>query len=108
MKSEDIHKQFQQWAQQYGPVFSLIMGPKIIVVLSSDVAVKEVLDKQSSITNERGDHYVGHDVLSGGERMLLMVCEIWALINGYLLIQTLARRCKVASSTEADAKSASC
>lgn len=75
MKSEDIHKQFQQWAQKYGPVFSLIMGPKTIVVLSSDIAVKEVLDKQSSITNERGDHYVGHDVLSGGERMLLMVCE---------------------------------
>ncbi|OAL49782.1 putative cytochrome P450 [Pyrenochaeta sp. DS3sAY3a] len=72
MKSQDVHKQFQQWAQQYGPIFSLIMGPKTIVVLSSDVAVKEVLDKQSSITNERGDHYVGHDVLSGGERMLLM------------------------------------
>jgi hypothetical protein len=50
-----------------------MLGTKTMVVLSSDVAVKEVLDKQSANTNERGDHYVGHDILSGGERMLLMV-----------------------------------
>ncbi|KAK3672126.1 hypothetical protein LTR78_008097 [Recurvomyces mirabilis] len=43
-----------------------------MVVLSSDTVVKEVLDKQSAVTNARGDHYLGHDILSGGERMLLM------------------------------------
>lgn len=73
MPKEDLHLQLQKWAQEYGPVFSLMLGRKTLVVLSSDVAVKEVLDKQSSLTNERGDHYVGHEVLSGGERMLLMV-----------------------------------
>ncbi|EXJ79919.1 hypothetical protein A1O3_08204 [Capronia epimyces CBS 606.96] len=72
MPSKDVHKQFQRWSAQYGPVFSLILGTTTMVVLSSDVAVKEVLDKRSAVTNERGDHYVGHRLLTGGEHMLLM------------------------------------
>ena len=44
-----------------------------MVVLSSDIAIKEVLDKRSAVSNERGDHYVGHQILGGGEHMLLMV-----------------------------------
>ncbi|KAH7131836.1 cytochrome P450 [Dendryphion nanum] len=67
-----LHKQYQTWAQKYGPVFGLMLGPQPLVVLSSDVAVKEVLDRRSAATNERGEHYVGQEVLGGGEHMLLM------------------------------------
>ncbi|OAL34588.1 hypothetical protein AYO20_06218 [Fonsecaea nubica] len=68
----DVHKQYQAWAEKYGPVFSLMLGPQPMVVLSGDVAVKEVLDRRAAVTNERGDHYVGHQILGGGEHMLLM------------------------------------
>lgn len=71
-----MHKQYQAWAGKYGPVFSLMIGTKTMVVLSSDVAVKEILEKRSSVTNERGDHYVGHQILGGGEHMLLMVRSV--------------------------------
>ncbi len=50
-----------------------MLGPQPMVVLSSDIAVKEILDKRSGVTNERGDHFVGHQILGGGEHMLLMV-----------------------------------
>lgn len=50
-----------------------MLGPQPMVVLSSNVAVKEILEKRSALTNERGDHYVGHQILGGGEHMLLMV-----------------------------------
>ncbi|KAI1608242.1 cytochrome P450 [Exophiala viscosa] len=72
MPSRDIHKQYRAWAEEYGPAFTLMLGPQPMVVLSTNVAVKEVLDKHSAVTNERGDHYVGHRILGGGEHMLLM------------------------------------
>jgi hypothetical protein len=73
MPTSDPHKKFQEWAQTYGPVFSLILGTRCLVVLSSDVAVKDLLDDQSAIFGHRGDHLIGHTILSGGQGMLLMV-----------------------------------
>jgi hypothetical protein len=55
MPTRDAHIQFQKWAQEYGPVYSLILGTKVLVVLSSDVAVKDLLDKRSAIYSDRQD-----------------------------------------------------
>jgi hypothetical protein len=44
MPSRDAYKQFQKWAEEYGPVYSLILGTKTLIVLSGDEAVKELLE----------------------------------------------------------------
>jgi hypothetical protein len=72
MPKEKAHLQFQKWAEEYGPVYSLILGTKVMIVLSSDQAVKDLLDKRSSIYSSRPDMYIGK-IISGGLRMLLMV-----------------------------------
>jgi hypothetical protein len=73
MPKEKAHLQFQKWAEEYGPVYSLILGTKVMIVLSSDQAIKDLLDKRSAIYSSRPDMYLGK-VVSGGLRMLLMVC----------------------------------
>jgi hypothetical protein len=72
MPKEKAHLQFQKWAEEYGPVYSLILGTKVMIVLSSDQAVKDLLDKRSGIYSSRPDMYIGK-IISGGLRMLLMV-----------------------------------
>jgi Cytochrome P450 len=74
MPSRDAQKQFQKWAEEYGPVYSLILGTKILIVLSSDEAVKELLDRRSAIYSDRQDMYIGQTLCSDGLRMLMMVC----------------------------------
>lgn len=72
MPSKQGHLQFQKWADEYGPVYSLILGTKVMIVLSSDQAIKDLLDKRSHIYSSRPDMHIGQ-VVSGGLRMLLMV-----------------------------------
>jgi len=55
------------------PVFSLQLGTKTMVVLSSDAAVKEVLDKRSSNYSDRPDMFIGQNIASGGMRLVVMV-----------------------------------
>ena len=43
-----------------------------MIVLSSDTAVKELLDKRSAIYSDRQDHYVGHQLAAGGQHMFMM------------------------------------
>jgi hypothetical protein len=73
MPARNPHLQFQKWAEEYGPIYSLILGTKIMIVLSSDVTVKDLLDKRSGIYSDRPDSYIGGDIVSGGLRVLLMV-----------------------------------
>lgn len=46
MPTRDAHLQFKAWAEQYGPVYSLILGTKTMIVLSSHEAVKGVYPSQ--------------------------------------------------------------
>jgi hypothetical protein len=73
MAKENPHLQFQKWAQEYGPVYSLMLGTKTMIVLSSDRAVKDLLDKKSVNYSARPDLYTGQTLLSGGNRMVMMV-----------------------------------
>ncbi|PQE33784.1 cytochrome P450 protein [Rutstroemia sp. NJR-2017a WRK4] len=71
MPGKNGHLQFQKWAQEYGPVYSLMIGTKVMIVLSSDQAIKDLLDKRSNIYSSRPEMYLGQ-VVSGGLRVLLM------------------------------------
>ena len=71
---EKRHIQFEKWARQYGPIYSLILGTKVMIVLNSDQAIKDLLDKRGAIYSSRPEAYIAQDVLSGGLRVLFMVC----------------------------------
>lgn len=96
MPTRDAHKQFQKWAQEYGPIYSLILGTKTLIVLSSDVAVKDLLDKRSGIYSDRQDMYIGSTLCSEGLRMLMMVSGMILSDNSIANPDCLALRTKMA------------
>ncbi|KAG4292662.1 hypothetical protein FPRO06_12150 [Fusarium proliferatum] len=74
------HIQFQKWAQEYGSIYSLILGTKVMIVLNTDQTVKELVDKRGGIYSSRPESYIGQDVLSGGFRILFMPDnEVWKM-----------------------------
>ncbi|RDA93281.1 hypothetical protein CP533_2066 [Ophiocordyceps camponoti-saundersi (nom. inval.)] len=76
------HLQFQKWAREYGPVYSLMLGSKVVVVLSSDVAVKDLLDKRSAIYSSRPEFYLGQEIISGNLRPLFMAYgNTWRMVR---------------------------
>ncbi|KAH7092976.1 cytochrome P450 [Paraphoma chrysanthemicola] len=87
MVKDKPHLQFQKWAQEYGPVYSLILGTKTMVVLSDDQVVKDLLDRKSANTSARPDLYTGQTLMSGGKRMVMMTFR-WPTFHDPLL-QTL-------------------
>jgi hypothetical protein len=73
MPARDAHLQFEKWAREYGPIYSLMLGAKVLIVLSSAEAVKELLDRRSGIYSDRMDMYIGQTLCSGDLRLLMMV-----------------------------------
>lgn len=71
---ERRHLQFEEWAQKYGPIYSLMLGTKVMIVLNSDVAIKDLIDKRGAIYSSRPDGFIAQDILSGGLRVLFMAC----------------------------------
>jgi hypothetical protein len=51
-----------------------MLGTKTMIVLNSAEVVKELLDRKSAITSARPDLYFGQTLMSGGKRMVMMVC----------------------------------
>ncbi|KAF4545865.1 Cytochrome p450 protein [Lasiodiplodia theobromae] len=72
LKPTGSQRQFIDWANQYGEVFSLQLGWENWIFLNSPSAVKEIMDKQSASTSGRPPMPVGADIISGDMRFLLM------------------------------------
>ncbi|KAK3686112.1 cytochrome P450 [Podospora appendiculata] len=72
MSGKHPHHQFKKWADEYGPVYSLILGSRVVVVLSSPQAVRDLLDKRSAIYSSRPDMYIGN-LTCDGNRILFEV-----------------------------------
>ncbi|KAI0120163.1 cytochrome P450 [Nemania sp. FL0031] len=85
------HVQFAQWAREYGPVYSLILGTKVMIVLNSDVAVRELVDKRGGIYSSRPDGYIAQDILSGGLRPNNGAWSIARKLGHRILNTTVAR-----------------
>ncbi|KAF4830407.1 Cytochrome P450 monooxygenase yanC [Colletotrichum tropicale] len=81
MPSAQPHHQFKKWAKEYGPVYSLILGTQVMIVLSSDKAVKDLLDKRSSIYSSRTDVYLGNVVSNNLRVVLMKYGERWRMIR---------------------------
>lgn len=63
---------FTEWAQKYGGIFSLKFGPATSIVITSPRLVKQLIDKKSSIYSHRPASFVGYNLISDGDHLLLM------------------------------------
>ena len=71
--SQKRHLQFGKWAQEYGPIYSLMLGTQVYIVLSADYAIRDLVDKRGSIYASRPDLFIAQHIVSGGLRVLFMV-----------------------------------
>lgn len=62
---------FTKWAKQYGGIFSLKLGPATAIVLTDRKYVKQLIDKKSSIYSDRPHSYVSHNLITGGDHVLI-------------------------------------
>ncbi|ETN43429.1 uncharacterized protein HMPREF1541_02588 [Cyphellophora europaea CBS 101466] len=62
---------FTKWAKQYGGIFSLKLGPGTAVVLTDRRLVKQLIDKKSGIYSNRPHSYVSHNLITGGDHILI-------------------------------------
>ena len=63
---------FTEWAEEYGGMFSLKLGTGTAVVLTDRRLVKQLIDKKSNIYSNRPPSYVSHDLITGGDHLLVM------------------------------------
>jgi cytochrome P450 len=96
----------KEWAQLYGKIYSLTVGPSNIVVLCDRKAVRDLIDKKSSIYSDRPSDYVGK-ILTGGDHTLLDDYDaVWREKRKQMAQQLSPRRCDEQHSViqEAEAK----
>lgn len=72
LPAEDVYKKFKEWADEYGEMFSLMLGKQRVVVLNSPKVVRDLIDARSNNYSSRPGNYVGQDLISGGYRLVLM------------------------------------
>ncbi|KAL1999237.1 hypothetical protein VTN02DRAFT_4837 [Thermoascus thermophilus] len=72
LPSEDVHVQFRKWAEEYGEMYSVMLGNQRMVVLNSPRVVKDLIDLRSNNYSSRPEMYVGQTLISGGYRLVLM------------------------------------
>ncbi|EEB92602.1 hypothetical protein MPER_08863, partial [Moniliophthora perniciosa FA553] len=66
------YPKFREWAKEYGPIFSLRLGPQTVVVLNSPEAAHEILDNRARIYSSRAPPHVAHDIMSDGQRLVFL------------------------------------
>lgn len=63
---------FRKWALEYGDVFKIRVGWYNWVVLNTPEAIREILEKQAVVTSSKAPSPMGHDIVTGGNRMPTM------------------------------------
>lgn len=61
-RTEPGYHQFTEWAQKYGPIYSLKAGSQTIVVLTGPAEIKELMDRRSATTSERPPLHVANEL----------------------------------------------
>ncbi|KAH7077572.1 putative cytochrome P450 oxidoreductase [Paraphoma chrysanthemicola] len=58
MPMKNFHLKFQEWANQYGPITGLKLGQTNMLLLNDPSAIRDLLEKKSSIYSSRPDLYI--------------------------------------------------
>ncbi|KAK0478983.1 hypothetical protein IW261DRAFT_1608381 [Armillaria novae-zelandiae] len=66
-----FHQHFEQWMQEYGPVFSFRQGLKTIIVVGRFQAAVDIMEKEGASLADRPRSIAAGETLSGGMRVLL-------------------------------------
>lgn len=67
-----VSSRFTEWAEQYGGLYSLKLGTGTAVVITDRRIVKELIDKKSAKYSHRPNSYLAHDLITGGDHLLVM------------------------------------
>ncbi|KAH0219980.1 cytochrome P450, partial [Aureobasidium melanogenum] len=70
--SKNEYLQFTKWAREYGPVYSIMVGSRPMIVLSSVEVVKELLEKRSAIYSDRPEAYAAKHIPTSKLRIVFM------------------------------------
>ncbi|KAM5354649.1 hypothetical protein ACJ41O_001296 [Fusarium nematophilum] len=70
-----LYKKMREWAEQYGSVFSLKIGPSNIIVLCDRKAIHKLLVEKGSIYSDRPPSYVGN-LLTQGDHLALEQMDV--------------------------------
>lgn len=60
---------FQKWAQEYGPIFQVKIGPQTIISVNDPRMAKELFEKRGGKFSSRNSPHVGSELLSQGRRI---------------------------------------
>lgn len=71
-----IHLTLQKWAKEYGPIYSIMLGTQITIMINKAEVAKELLEKRSAIWSSRPELYMAMNVMGSGLRFNLMVSQI--------------------------------
>lgn len=63
---------FTEWATKYGGIFSLKLGPSTAIILTAPNLVKQLIDKQSVIYNNRPPSYIADQLMMHGDHLMFM------------------------------------
>ncbi|KAK5371323.1 hypothetical protein LTR20_006722 [Exophiala xenobiotica] len=75
--STGLYKQFREWAREYGPVFSLKLGPSNVVVLCDRKAIYKLLVEKGAIYSDRPETYVGQLLTKGDHLAVAQMDPLW-------------------------------
>jgi hypothetical protein len=68
-----IHLQLQKWAKEYGPIYSIMLGTQVTIMINRADVAKELLERRSAIWSSRPELYMAMTVMGSGLRFNLMV-----------------------------------
>jgi len=66
-----ISSAFNDWANEYGPVFTLRRGSEIYIVVARVNAATEIMEREGSALADRPSMIAANEFLSGGKRITL-------------------------------------
>ncbi|TFK52811.1 cytochrome P450 [Heliocybe sulcata] len=72
MPKPHAHRKFEEWTKEYGPVFTLRQGRKLLIVVGRYQAAVDILEKEGANTADRPRSISSGETLSGGMRTLLV------------------------------------
>ncbi|KAF5968610.1 oxidoreductase [Fusarium bulbicola] len=72
------HIQLQRWAEQYGRIYSLILGTKVMIVLNTDQTVKDLVDKRGGIYSSRPESYPDDEVWKMARKLVHRILGVTA------------------------------
>jgi cytochrome P450 len=79
--TEFAHYKFTEWARQYGDIYSLKIGPKTAVVITSMEVVKELMEKRSGNTADRPPSFIVDKVTGGLSMVLARYGHEWRVLR---------------------------